>query len=189
MLWGTAAQSNREQPRAKLPLLTLIATLNIKKSRYATTREEKVQYLTEATQALNEADSIHRQYEPTMIVKGLLRLQRGDFDGAFQDFDMVLERRPGCVPALMGKARIYYYRKKYRDALRSYQTALTHQPAGGHPDIRLGIGLCFHKLEMYQEAKKAFSRCIEVVSLLRAVFSIRAHALSLVQLHSSVHNT
>ncbi|RUS34355.1 hypothetical protein BC938DRAFT_481013 [Jimgerdemannia flammicorona] len=158
---AAASQSNREQPRAKLPLLTLIATLNIKKSRYAATREEKNQPLTEATQALNEADSINRQYEPTMIVKGLLRLQRGEFDLAFQDFRMVLERRPGCVPALLGKARIQYNRKQYKQALRSYQTALTNQPAGGSPEIRLGIGLCFHKLGMYQEAKRAFSRCIQ----------------------------
>lgn len=151
-------------PRQKLPLLTLIATLHMRLARKSATETQRNQYLDEATQYINQADRIHHQYEPTFVVKGNLHLLRKKIDEAFRSFNMVLDKSPGCIPALLGKAKILYAQRKYKDALKTYQMALRY--SGGKSagvEIRLGIAQCFAQLKMYTEAKAALKRCLDTV--------------------------
>lgn len=157
------------QPRQKLPLLTLIATFHMRLARKSATPEERDRHLDEATQFINQADRIHNQYEPTFVVKGNLYLLRRRIEDATRSFNMVLERTKGCIPALLGKAKIQYAQRKYKDALKTYQTALRY--SGGKSsgvEIRLGIAQCFAQLKMYTEAKAALKRCLETVSLFKS---------------------
>jgi len=59
--------------------------------------------------------------------------------------------------ALFGRARILYLKKNYKEALRTYQHILKLAP-----DPRVGIGLCYNKLNMYGEAYYAFERAVKV---------------------------
>jgi len=160
---NAANSSPQTQPRHKLPLLILMATLNIQLAKMSTDANEKQSFMTDAVQLINDADRINNQYEPTFIIKGILYLQRGDLNEAFRSFTMTLEKIPSCIPALIGKGRIQYGRKQYRQALKTYQTALSYASGNDYSvEIRLGIGLCYHQLGMNVEAKTAFKRCLQV---------------------------
>jgi RNA polymerase-associated protein CTR9 len=147
-----------------------MATLNIQLAKMSADGNERQGFMTEAVQLINDADGINNQYEPTFIIKGILYLQRGDLNEAFRSFTMTLEKIPSCIPALIGKGRIQYGRKQYRQALKTYQTALSYADGNDYSvEIRLGIGLCYHQLGMNNEAKTAFKRCLQVVSWISLV--------------------
>lgn len=125
---------------------------------------QRQKYLDEATQFINEADRIHNQYEPTFVVKGNLYLLLKKIDEASRSFNMVLEKRPNCIPALLGRAKIQYYLKNYKASLKTYQSALKFSRGKfSGVEIRLGIAQCFAQLKMYTEAKAALKRCIDMV--------------------------
>ncbi|CAO3682178.1 unnamed protein product [Umbelopsis ramanniana] len=160
---NAANASPQTQARHKLPLLILMATLNIQLAKMASDTNVKQSFMTEAVQLINDADRINNQYEPTFIIKGILYLQRGDLNEAFRSFTMTLEKIPSCIPALIGKGRIQFTRKQYRQALKTYQTALSYTTGNEYNvEIRLGIGLCYHQLGMSSEAKTAFKRCLQM---------------------------
>ncbi|KAG0180123.1 protein required for normal CLN1 and CLN2 G1 cyclin expression [Apophysomyces sp. BC1021] len=160
---ATASHSPLTQPRQKLPLLTLIATLHMRLARATKDSSTKQKHLEEATQFINEADRIHNQYEQTFVVKGNLYLLRRDINEAFRSFNMVLERRPNCTPALLGKAKIQYHLRQYKQALQTYQSALVYSRGKfAAVEIRLGIAQCFAQLQMYEQAKAALKRCLEL---------------------------
>lgn len=159
-----ASQSAHTQPRQKLPLLTLIATLNLRLARKQTDETQRQRHLDEAAQFINEADRIHNQYEPTFVVKGNLYLLTRKVDEAARSFNMVLEKRPNCIPALLGRAKIQYHLQQYKAALKTYQDALKYSHGRfSAVEIRLGIAQCFAQLKMYHEAKIALKRCIDTV--------------------------
>ena len=115
------SQSAHIQPRQKLPLLSLIAALDIRLARKQTEEIECQKYLTIDTQYVNEADRIHNQYEPTFIVTGNLYMLLRKADGAARSFNMTLGKRPNCMPALLGRAQIQYHLRQYKDAFKTYQ--------------------------------------------------------------------
>ncbi|KAI9475952.1 MAG: hypothetical protein EXX96DRAFT_283036 [Benjaminiella poitrasii] len=159
----TASQSPHTQPRQKLPLLSLIATLYMRLARRETDDARRQNHLTEATQFINEADRIHNQYEPTFVIKGNLYILLRKVDEASRSFNMILEKRPNCIPALLGRAKIQYHLQQYKASLVSYQTALRYSRGKfSGVEIRLGIAQCFAQLKMYAEAKSALKRCIDI---------------------------
>src|SRR4051812_30611618 len=82
------------QERSRLPLLVLLATLFIKKSKSQTTPADKAISEKEAMQALNECNRINPSYEPTFAVKGLLHIRRRELDQAKKNFIMAIDRKP-----------------------------------------------------------------------------------------------
>lgn len=145
-------------------MLTLIATLHLRLARKQSDENQRQKHIDEATQYVNEADRIHNQYEPTFIVKGNLYILLRKVDEAARSFNMILEKRPNCIPALLGRAKIQYHLQQYKAALKSYQDALRYsQGRFSGVEIRLGIAQCFAQLKMYPEAKAALKRCTEVV--------------------------
>jgi RNA polymerase-associated protein CTR9 len=132
-------------------------------SKKQTEETKRQKYLEEATQFINEADRIHNQYEPTFVVKGNLYVLLKKIDDASRSFNMVLEKRPNCIPALLGRAKIQYHAKQYKASLKTYQTALRYSRGKfSVVEIRLGIAQCFTQLKMHTEAKAALKRCIDM---------------------------
>ncbi|KAI9249224.1 hypothetical protein BDA99DRAFT_524328 [Phascolomyces articulosus] len=159
----TANESPHTQPRQKLPLLTLLATLHMRLSKNSTDDSKQKQYIDKATKFIQEADRIHNQYEQTMVLKGNLYLLKRDVKEASKVFDSILENRHNCVPALLGKAKIQYHLRQYKDALRSYQTALKHSRRNlSAAEIRLGLAQCYAQLGMITEARAALMRCVQL---------------------------
>ncbi|KAI8983855.1 hypothetical protein BDB01DRAFT_118794 [Pilobolus umbonatus] len=144
---------------------------------------QRQKYLEDATQFVNEADRIHNQYEPTFVVKGNLYILLRKVDEATRSFNMILEKRPNCIPALIGRAKIQYHMHQYKNALKTYQTALRYSRGKfSNVEIRLGIAQCFAQLKMYTEAKAALKRCIEVGTTPNATAYIM---LSIIELNES----
>lgn len=143
------SQSAHIQPRQKLPLLSLIAALDIRLARKQTEEIECQKYLTIDTQYVNEADRIHNQYEPTFIVTGNLYMLLRKADGAARSFNMTLGKRPNCMPALLGRAQIQYHLRQYKDAFKTYQDVQRFSCGRlSATEIRLDIAQCFAQLKM-----------------------------------------
>ncbi|KAI9493671.1 hypothetical protein BDB00DRAFT_822072 [Zychaea mexicana] len=159
----TANESPHTQPRQKLPLLTLLATLHMRLAKSAAEESEQKSMLEKASKYIQEADRIHNQYEQTMVLKGNLYLLKRDIKEASKAFDNILSIRHNCVPALLGKAKIQYHLRQYKDALKSYQTALVHARRNlSAAEIRLGLAQCYAQLGMTNEAKAALTRCVQL---------------------------
>ncbi|KAI8140666.1 hypothetical protein BJV82DRAFT_671405 [Fennellomyces sp. T-0311] len=159
----TANESPHTQPRQKLPLFTLLATLHMRLAKAATDDAESKSLLDKAAKFINEADRIHNQYEQTMVLKGNLQLLKRDIKEATKVFDSILENRHNCIPALLGRAKIQYHLRNYKDALKSYQTALLHSRRNlSAAEIRLGLAQCYAQLGMTTEAKAALTRCVQL---------------------------
>ena len=68
--------------------------------------------------------------------------------------------------ALLGKGRAMFAMGKYSEALDCYQEVLSKMPKLQDPDARIGIGCCYWQLKFPEEAKEAWERALELVSLL-----------------------
>ncbi|KAG9103027.1 hypothetical protein FRC06_000428 [Ceratobasidium sp. 370] len=95
------------------------------------------------------------------LTKGIYQMTRWSWAGAEKDFEIVLAKHSSNVIALMGKARILYARKQYREALKGFQECLTLNP-NMLPDPRIGIGLCFWQLDHRDRALAAWKRAEQV---------------------------
>ncbi|BFZ54054.1 protein required for normal CLN1 and CLN2 G1 cyclin expression [Savitreella phatthalungensis] len=120
-----------------------------------------------ATQALNEAARINPSSPVNQLAKGVLSSMRIETDRNLEEARRAYDQsnRPPRTNlfALLGRARVLYARKRYRDALQCYQKVLTLRP-NMVPDPRIGIGLCFWQLNMHSEALYAFERAMELDS-------------------------
>lgn len=67
-------------------------------------------------------------------------------------------------------ARVLYKRKKYQDAITTFQEALKLQETAGYGDIQLGLGNCYLKLNNLQEAKNWLEKAIEKNSSLAETY-------------------
>ncbi|KAF9285833.1 protein required for normal CLN1 and CLN2 G1 cyclin expression [Mortierella alpina] len=149
-------------PRPRLPLHNLLASLNIRKAyQSGITPQERNAFWSEATKHLGAAEKINPKDDTTWVSKGLLLLARNSLDDAHRHFKQVLGENPRSIPALLGMARIHFVRENYSQALSLYRNVLKMLPEC-HPNPRLGLGLCFYKLGMVEQAQLAFERCIEV---------------------------
>ncbi|KAF5322225.1 hypothetical protein D9619_001333 [Psilocybe cf. subviscida] len=92
---------------------------------------------------------------------GIHQLATRSMDDAMRSFDGVLAERPTNLVALLGKARILYARRNYRDALRLFQDVLRYNP-NCTPDPRIGIGLCLWAMDHKDNAVAAWQRSLEV---------------------------
>ncbi|KAG0211863.1 protein required for normal CLN1 and CLN2 G1 cyclin expression [Mortierella sp. GBA30] len=148
-------------PRPRLPLHNLLASLNIRKAyQSGITPQERNTYWSEATKHLGAAEKINPKDDTTWVSKGLLLLARNSLDDAHRHFKQVLGENPRSIPALLGMARIHFIRENYTQALALYRNVLKMLP-DCNPNPRLGMGLCFYKLGMLEQAQQAFERCIE----------------------------
>ena len=68
---------------------------------------------------------------------------------------------PNCIPALLGKACIAFNKRDFKGALGHYKKCLRLNPACP-ADIRLGMGLCFYKMNKMMKAVDAFTRALQL---------------------------
>ncbi|KAL1916967.1 uncharacterized protein VTP21DRAFT_5164 [Calcarisporiella thermophila] len=151
----------QEQTRHRASFHNILATLSIQK--YRTTLAERKFWLDKAKEHANEASRLYQEDSRIFTVKGLVFLAENKINDALINFQNALKLNPDDYTALVGKARIQYYKKDYEAALETLQRALQIQPYG-KPDVRLGIGLCYHRLEMPELARQAFERCVKLDS-------------------------
>lgn len=89
-------------------------------------------------------------------------LQQGHPESAMTHFETALTSDPKMIPAMLGKANILFNQKKYKESLSYFKQALQLNP-NCPADVRLGIGLCYYKLENLEKARLAFERVLQLV--------------------------
>ncbi|KAI8919694.1 hypothetical protein BC831DRAFT_480363 [Entophlyctis helioformis] len=122
---------------------------------------EQTQLLSAATQLLNDAERLNSRNPLTIVGKGNLMLARQNTDQALYEFRAALGLDSRFLPALIGVASAHFIKGEYKDALARYQTILRLKP-GIQPDVRVPIGICFHRLNMLAEAQAAFKRAVDL---------------------------
>ncbi|KAG8995767.1 hypothetical protein FRB94_011657 [Tulasnella sp. JGI-2019a] len=125
----------------------------------------KNDFLAEATTHMNAAamagDTTGTTEILSFLTRGVHQLASRQLDEAAASFDGVLSKSSHNTVALLGKARIQYSRRQYRESLRTLQTVLQLRP-DCQPDPRVGIGLCFWALDDHEKARMAWERSLEV---------------------------
>ncbi|KAF8070705.1 RNA polymerase II-associated protein [Lyophyllum atratum] len=163
-----------------LPIYSLLANIQIAYARKApklvlpdarqdvmTGEKSKEEYYREAAQLLNTGERVGAESGEgvggtlSFLTRGIQQLATRSMDDALRSFDGVLIEKPTNLVALLGKARILYARRNFRDALKIFQDVLRYNP---HciPDPRIGIGLCFWALDHKPKALAAWQRSLEV---------------------------
>lgn len=144
-------------------------------------------YLQAATGALNEASRANPSFPPLFLARGVLYLLRASLQppskpsapGSTEQSERVetLRQALKCfedalrvsggrnMMALLGKSRALYSLGKYPEALDGYQEVLMKMPDLHDPDPRIGIGCCLWHLSYKDEARDAWERALEIVSI------------------------
>ncbi|KDR75052.1 hypothetical protein GALMADRAFT_248915 [Galerina marginata CBS 339.88] len=162
------------------PIYSLLANLQIAYARKApklilqdakqdimTSEKSKEDYYRDAAQYLNTGERVGAEFGEgvsgtlAFLTRGIQQLATRSMDDAMRSFDGVLAEKPTNLVALLGKARILYARRNYKDALRLFQDVLRYNP-NCVPDPRIGIGLCLWAMDHKAKAKAAWQRSLEV---------------------------
>ncbi|CDK26774.1 unnamed protein product [Kuraishia capsulata CBS 1993] len=110
----------------------------------------------------NTAFSLNPESLNTGLAMGILSLEsEGKLDRASSIFDDILKRQPSNCYAFMGKAKVLFQKGNYSASLKLFQTVLSNNPLIT-PDPRIGIGLCFWKLDNKLLARKAWENSLKV---------------------------
>ncbi|KAG6813289.1 hypothetical protein H0H92_012444 [Tricholoma furcatifolium] len=129
--------------------------------------KSKEDYYREAAQLLNTGERVGAESGEgvggtlSFLTRGIQQLATRSMDDALRSFEGVLVEKPTNIVALLGKARILYARRNFRDALKIFQDVLRFNPRC-LPDPRIGIGLCYWALDQKPKAVAAWQRSVEV---------------------------
>ncbi|CAA7261853.1 unnamed protein product [Cyclocybe aegerita] len=162
------------------PIYSLLANIQIAHARKApklvlhdaqqdlmTSEKSKEEYNRDAAQYLNTGERVGAESgegvsgELAFLTRGIQQLATRSMDDALRSFDGVLAEKPTNVVALLGKARILYARRNYKESLRLFQDVLRYNP-NCVPDPRIGIGLCLWAMDHKAKAKLAWQRSLEL---------------------------
>ncbi|KAH9484994.1 Tetratricopeptide repeat protein 1 [Psilocybe cubensis] len=162
------------------PIYALLANLQIAYARKApklileeaqqdimTSEKPKDDYYREAALYLNTGEKVGSESGEgvsgtlAFLTRGIQQLATRSMDDAMRSFEGVLAEKPTNLVALLGKARILYARRNYKEALRLFQDVLRYNPTC-IPDPRIGIGLCFWAMDQKSHAKAAWERSLEL---------------------------
>ncbi|OMJ21419.1 RNA polymerase-associated protein CTR9-like protein [Smittium culicis] len=116
-----------------------------------------------AAALFKEADRISPDNLTTLLGKAILHLANNLFDLAYPLFSAVLSKDHRSIPALLGIAKVQYYKHLYSASLSSFQSILKISP-NSTPDPRLGMAMCFSKLGNPHLAKLCLQRSIQMNS-------------------------
>ncbi|CAN6626443.1 RNA polymerase-associated protein Ctr9p [Trichomonascus vanleenenianus] len=166
---NAALERENKDERSKLPFVACLAWLYLREYRTARVQKDeasdaptKESMFSLAMKNGNYALSLSSRSGSNALMKGALSLARSKFDEAYVTFQSALKESNDLnLFAQLGKARVLYHRKNYREALRVYQTVLIGRP-DIKPDPRIGIGLCCWQLGDKETAFNAWARALEI---------------------------
>lgn len=138
-------------------------------------RERRRDLYARATQRFTEVDKFTEmskhcpEYQFHLLGRAYCFLFQGRNDQAEAQFNFVFQQKqqsgePENIPSLLGKACIEFNKKEAsgkRAALQYYKRALQVCP-NCPADVRLGLGICFYKLNMIEKAEHAFLRALVI---------------------------
>lgn len=161
----------------RIKALDLLAIFYVRKAFAAKKSERKRDFFARAAQKFTEVDksefinfSKHgSEYQFHLLGRAYCCLIEGRVDQADAQFQFVLQQQqqsgePENVPSLLGRACIEFNKKEpsgKRNALQLYKKALQVCPRCP-ADVRLGLAICFYRLNMIDKAEEAFSKALSL---------------------------
>jgi RNA polymerase-associated protein CTR9 len=161
----TNANTNyKGSEKDRLKALDTLAAHYVQQANKEKNKDLKKDYCTKATTLYTSADKISMYDSDHLLSRAYFCLLDTDkLDQADAQFNFVLTQSPQNVAALVGKACIFFNKKDYKNALNNYKKALKIN-ANSPASVRLGMGLCFYKMQKIPKAKLAFERALELDS-------------------------
>lgn len=163
----------------RIRALDLLAIFYVRKGFASKNREPRRGFFARAAQKFTEVDksdfitiSKHGpEYRFHLLGRAYCCLIEGRNDQADTQFKFVLQQQqhsgePENVPSLLGRACIEFNKKDVsgiRNALALYKKALQICP-NVPADVRVGLAICFYKLDMIDKAEDAFLRALSLDS-------------------------
>lgn len=157
-----ANTSYRNHEKDMLKALDTLAAYYVQQANREKNKERKRDYCSRATVLYTSADRIS-MYDPEHLLSRayFCLLESDKMDQANAQFDFVLNTDANNLPALIGKACISFNKKDYKGALNIFKKALRINP-NAPASVRLGLGLCFYKLNKPVKARMAFERALDL---------------------------
>lgn len=171
------SSSYPDADKDRIRALDLLAIYYVRKGYATKNRERRRDFFARAAQKFTEVDkselinfSKHgSEYQFHLLGRAYCCLVEGRTDQADAQFNFVLQQQqqsgePENVPSLLGRACIEFNKKEAsgkRTALSLYKKALQVCP-NCPADVRLGMGICFYKLNMPDKAEEAFSKALSL---------------------------
>lgn len=159
----------------RIKALDLLAIYYVRRGYQTKNREGRRDYFARAAQKFTEVDKSEiinkhgSEYQFHLLGRAYCCLIEGRNDQADAQFTFVLQQQqqsgePENVPSLLGRACIEFNKKEAsgkRTALSLYRKALQICP-NCPADVRLGLGVCFYKLNMMEKAEGAFTKALHL---------------------------
>lgn len=166
-----------EGDKDRIRALDLLAIFYIRKGYATKNREKRRDLFARAAQRFTEVDKSEfiniskngSEYQFHLLGRAYCCLIEGRTDQADAQFNFVLQQQqqsnePENVPSLLGRACIEFNKKEVngkRQALALYKKALQICP-NCPADVRLGLGICFYKMNMTEKAEEAFHKALSL---------------------------
>lgn len=161
----------------RIKALDLLAIYYVRKGYLEKNRDKGREFFVKAAQKFTEVDKSEfismskdgSEYQFHLLGRAYCCLIEGRNDQADAHFNFVLQQQqqlqqPENVPSLLGRARIEFNKKETsgkRNALNLYRRALQICP-NCPADVRIGLAICFYKLNMTEKAEAAFLRALSL---------------------------
>ena len=124
--------------------------------------DPKYELRQQADDKFTKASKIDTFFPMTWIGRGMLNLEKKQFDQA-RFFFQTTEKQCGPVlPALLGMAAVLFAEKDYKGAQAKYANAIRQYPEQSGAAARVGFGLSCYKLGQIDRAKAAFQRALDM---------------------------
>ena len=151
------------QDKDTMKCLDTLAAYNVILGKKEIDKERQTKYFMEATQLYTLADKVIMYDQNHLLGRACFcLLDKGDqLDQADNQFNFVLDQDPNSIPALLGKACIAFNKRDYKGALGHYKKCIRLNPECP-ADVRLGIGLCYYKMNKMERAVDAFTRALNL---------------------------
>lgn len=167
------ASTYPDADKDRIKALDLLAIYYVRKGYQTNNRDGRREYFARAAQKFTEVDKSEilnkhgSEYQFHLLGRAYCCLIEGRNDQADAQFTFVLQQQqqsgePDNIPSLLGRACIEFNKKEAsgkRTALSLYRRALQICP-NCPADVRLGLGVCFYKLNMMDKAEGAFTKAL-----------------------------
>lgn len=96
----------------------------------------------------------------TLMREGMTAMSRGDYDGALEQFNRMVDAAPEFAEGWNKRATLHYYMGRYEASVLDIQQTLQLEPR--HFGALSGLGLIYDALEQRKAAIRSFEAALEI---------------------------
>ncbi|PHS28854.1 MAG: hypothetical protein COA85_02705 [Robiginitomaculum sp.] len=128
----------------------------------ATWGSSNLQALEVCNRAIDEELLITKDLAATYVNRGIVKANRGDIEGALDDYETALKIKPNLGDALANMGSAYLYAERYEDALGKLAQALSYDNLAKPSHVYFNIAIAQEGLGNTKEAYLNFKKAAEL---------------------------